>query len=152
MSKLMMLVAAKWRDFSASIPDEPEAAEDEAAEVSSSRPTRSSRSSGAISGREEPDVADDDDDDDDELGSNRKRSRSRKKPANSGTGSGGTEGRKKGKVPTLKIKLGKRKRTSSDDVSPSEKDSDAEFEQMLKEAEEASKIVEESKGIHSFTI
>jgi hypothetical protein len=42
--------------------------------------------------------------------------------------------------------LGKRKRTSSDDISPSEKDSDAEFEQMLQEAEEASKVVEEIKG------
>merc|ERR1711911_5084 len=69
MSKLMMLVAAKWRDFSASIPDESEVAEDEAIEVSSSRPTLSSRSGGAISGREEPDIPDDDDDDDDDLGS-----------------------------------------------------------------------------------
>ena len=51
---------------------------------------------------------------------------------------------KKGKDPTIKIKLGKRKRTSSDDVSADEKDSDAEFEQMLKEVEEPSKVVEES--------
>lgn len=49
-------------------------------------------------------------------------------------------GRKASKVPTLKIKLGKRKRGSSeeDEVSNagSEKDSDAEFEQMLQDNEE----------------
>ena len=101
---------------------------------------RSSRS--ATSGREEPELPEEDDDDDDEFAEKGRKKRNRKKPAPTGAASGG----KKGKVPTLKIKLGKRKRTSSDD-SHSEKDSDAEFEQMLKEAEEASKVVEESKGI-----
>lgn len=145
MSKLMMLVAAKWREFSASIPEASESpAEEEVPDVSTSRPTRSSRA--AAASREEPDVIGDDDDDEFEDSKGRKKRNRKKPPASGGAASGGTAAGKKGKVPTLKIKLGKRKRTSSDDVSPSEKDSDAEFEQMLKEAEEASKVVEEVKG------
>ena len=139
----MMLVAAKWREFSASIPEggnDETPPEEEAVETTPGRPLRSSRS--ATSGREEPELPEEDDDDDDEFAEKGRKKRNRKKPAPTGAASGG----KKGKVPTLKIKLGKRKRTSSDD-SHSEKDSDAEFEQMLKEAEEASKVVEESKGI-----
>lgn len=139
MSKLMMLVAAKWREFSAMVLDNNEAmAEEEPAEANPGRPLRSSRSA---AGREEPEVAENNDDDDDEFADKGRKKRSRKaaKGSNANTG-------KKGKVPTLKIKLGKRKRTSSDDGSPSDKDSDAEFEQMLKEAEEASKVVEESKS------
>lgn len=140
MSKLMMLVAAKWREFSATIPEGNDTpAEEEAVEASSSRPLRSSRS--AASGREEPELPDDDEDDDDEFAEKGRKKRSRKPTKGGNTSTG-----KKGKVPTIKIKLGKRKRTSSDDVSADEKDSDAEFEQMLKEAEEASKVVEESKG------
>ncbi len=142
-AKLMMLVAAKWREFSASIPeagDTPPEQED-AAETSGGRPTRSSRS--AVSGREEPEIPDEDEDEDDEFAEKGRKKRSRKK---TGGAAGGANGGKKGKVPTLKIKLGKRKRTSSDDNSADDKDSDAEFEQMLKEAEEASKVVEESKG------
>lgn len=140
MSKLMMLVAAKWREFSASIPEGNDTpAEEEAAEASSSRPLRSSRS--AASGREEPEIPEEEEDDDDEFAEKGRKKRSRKP-----TKGGNTNAGKKGKVPTIKIKLGKRKRTSSDDVSADEKDSDAEFEQMLKEAEEASKVVEESKG------
>ena len=138
MSKLMMLVAAKWREFSASVPEGNDSpAEEEPPDVSTSRPLRSSRS--AAAGREEPDLIDEDEDE--EFEDKGRKKRNRKKPA-----AGGAAGGKKGKVPTLKIKLGKRKRTSSDDISPSEKDSDAEFEQMLQEAEEASKVVEEIKG------
>lgn len=140
MSKLMMLVSAKWREFSATLPagnDTPP--EEEAVEASTSRPLRSSRS--AASGREEPELPEDDEDEDDEFAEKGRKKRSRK-PTKGGNAVAG----KKGKVPTIKIKLGKRKRTSSDDFSADEKDSDAEFEQMLKEAEEASKVVEESKG------
>ena len=141
MSKLMMLVAAKWREFSAAVPEGTETPpDDEVTDIGTSRPLRSSRS--AAFGREEPEIPDEDGNDDDEFEEKGRKKRSRKKSANPNTASTG----KKGKVPTLKIKLGKRKRTSSDDISPSEKDSDAEFEQMLKEAEEASKVVEESKG------
>ena len=146
MSKLMMLVAAKWREFSASIPENPEPpVEEEAVETSSSRPLRSSRS--AAIGREEPEIPDEDEDDEDEFAEKGRKKRSRKP-----TKGGNTNAGKKGKVPTIKIKLGKRKRTSSDDGSADEKDSDAEFEQMLKEAEEASKIVEESKGKSVFQL
>lgn len=136
----MMLVAAKWREFSASIPEGNDTpAEEEVADTSSSRPLRSSRS--AATGREEPEIPDDDEDDDDEFAEKGRKKRNRKPTKGNNANAG-----KKGKVPTIKIKLGKRKRTSSDDVSADEKDSDAEFEQMLKEAEEASKVVEESKG------
>lgn len=140
MSKLMMLVAAKWREFSASMLDSSEAvAEEEPAETTSGRPLRSSRSA---PGREEPEIPpDNDDEEDDELAEKGRKKRNRKPVKGSNANAG-----KKGKVPTLKIKLGKRKRTSSDDGSLTDKDSDAEFEQMLKEAEEASKVVEESKS------
>lgn len=137
MSKLMMLVAAKWREFSAAVPEAAESAEEEVPDVTSSRPLRSSRSA-PVSGRDDAELAEEDNED--ELEDRGRKKRNRKKPA------GGGNAGKKGKVPTLKIKLGKRKRTSSDDVSHSEKDSDAEFEQMLQEAEEASKVVEDSKG------
>ena len=62
MSKLMMLVAAKWRDFSASIPDT--SLEEEA--NSSSLPLRSSHST-ASSGRKKPELSVDEEDGDDEL-------------------------------------------------------------------------------------
>ena len=141
----MMLVAAKWREFSASIPESNDTPpEEEATEASSSRPLRSSRS--AASGREEPELPDDEEDEDDEFAEKGRKNKRNRKP----TKGGNTNAGKKGKVPTIKIKLGKRKRTSSDDVSADEKDSDAEFEQMLKEAEEASKVVEESKGIYIY--
>ncbi|CAL4064418.1 unnamed protein product, partial [Meganyctiphanes norvegica] len=54
------------------------------------------------------------------------------------------KGPKKGaKVPTIKIKLGKRKKeTSEDDTS---QDSDAEFEQMLAEAEDMNKAEDEAE-------
>ena len=134
-----MLVAAKWREFTATtLEGNGSAADEEVPDVSSSRPLRSSRS--APVGREEPDLLDEDDEE--EFEDKGRKKRNRKKPAASNANSAG----KKGKVPTLKIKLGKRKRTSSDDLSPSEKDSDAEFEQMLQEAEKASKVVEEVKG------
>ncbi|XP_043222807.1 chromodomain-helicase-DNA-binding protein Mi-2 homolog isoform X1 [Amphibalanus amphitrite] len=150
MSKLMMLVAAKWREFTASQPaeeaaspagsprepdqeqesdaaEEPEEPEDEPEpEVRAS--ARSSRAS-----KKKPEPADDDEYEfeDDEESSKKKRSRRSK--------AGGSS--KKGRVPTLKIKLGKRKKGSSDEDEDYEagKDSDAEFEQMLAEAEEVSK-------------
>lgn len=97
MSKLMMLVAAKWRDFSEMNPHtQPEV------EVSSGnleeecKTTRSSR--GAVA--QEPD-----DDDEDEEDSEFYKRKSR--------GSRARKGKKASKVPTLKIKLGKRKRASS---------------------------------------
>ncbi|ODM89703.1 Chromodomain-helicase-DNA-binding protein Mi-2 [Orchesella cincta] len=77
----------------------------------------------------------DDDDDDDSKSSSKKSRRSSRKIKTKGSGSS------KSKVPTIKIRIGKRKRGSSEEeeASQSGKDSDAEFEQMLKEAEEVSK-------------
>ncbi|XP_043469159.1 chromodomain-helicase-DNA-binding protein Mi-2 homolog isoform X2 [Leptopilina heterotoma] len=126
MSKLMMLVAAKWRDFSEMNPHtQPEV------EVSSGnleeecKPTRSSR--GAVA--QEPD-----DDDEDEEDSEFYKRKSR--------GSRARKGKKASKVPTLKIKLGKRKRASSDEEienasAGSLRDSDMEFEQMIADDEPA---------------
>ncbi|XP_071446539.1 chromodomain-helicase-DNA-binding protein Mi-2 homolog isoform X2 [Hetaerina americana] len=179
MSKLMMLVAAKWREFSninpntqqelnpvtepvTPVPDyQPKASRSRApkekeepaspsAEAGGESPSASvgglsttamtPGGSGAGSGGEggpdgneggsgsgTPGGAGDDDDDD----------KSKKKRGRKKTG-------KKAKVPTLKIKLGKRKRGSSEEErSGSERDSDMEFEQMLQDAEEASKTTEE---------
>ncbi|KAG8225258.1 hypothetical protein J437_LFUL006490 [Ladona fulva] len=185
MSKLMMLVAAKWREFSNINPNtqqELPAVSEPATPVSdySSKAARSRVSkekdevgssptgdggedsptasvggsmamtpggSGAGSGGEggldggeggsgsgTPGGIGDDDDGDEKS----KKKRGRKKTS------------KKAKVPTLKIKLGKRKRGSSEEEplhSASERDSDMEFEQMLQDAEEASKTTEEPEAV-----
>lgn len=103
MSKLMMLVEAKWRQFSEENPnlqsDGAPVAEDEVEE-------------------EEPPASPE---------YQPKASRSR---------SSGKKGRRSQKVPTLKIKFGKRKNASSEEEeekgsNASERDSDAEFEKML---------------------
>lgn len=141
MGKLMMLVAAKWRDFSEMNPHTKEQNEEEEAggneeaytpKPSRLRSTRDSRTA-------DPDAnEDDDEEDEDELEqrSSKKKSRSRSKKSSGSS--------KKAKVPTIKIKIGsKRKRGSSDDDdngdTRSDPDSDAEFEQMLKEAEDVNK-------------
>lgn len=102
MSKLMMLVEAKWRQFSEENPNlqseaaaaaEEEAEEEEPPASPEYQPKTSRRSSGK-------------------------------------------KGRRSQKVPTLKIKFGKRKNASSEEEeekgsNASERDSDAEFEKML---------------------
>lgn len=96
MSKLMMLVAAKWRDFSELNPHtQPEIDMSTQSIDEDNRNSRSNRSA----------VAQDDDDDEDDEDSDRK-----KKSRSSRTSK---KGKKTSKVPTLKIKLGKRKRGSS---------------------------------------
>ncbi|XP_076062589.1 chromodomain-helicase-DNA-binding protein Mi-2 homolog isoform X3 [Oratosquilla oratoria] len=121
-SKLMMLVAAKWREFSS----RGNAPEDEPEEQNS------------VQGRGRPrkekkeDEVEEDFDEDSEGGSKKKRGRKRTLTSDKP---------KKSKVPTLKIKLGKRKKESSDDDSS--QDSDAEFEQMLAEAEDMNKAEDE---------
>lgn len=93
MSKLMMLVAAKWRDFSELNPHtQPDA------DVSS---TNDDENKNARANRAVQEAEDEEEDDED---SDRKR-KSR--------GSRAKKGKKASKVPTLKIKLGKRKRGSS---------------------------------------
>ncbi|XP_034241985.1 chromodomain-helicase-DNA-binding protein Mi-2 homolog isoform X2 [Thrips palmi] len=140
MGKLMMLVAAKWRDFSEMNPHTKEQIEEEEGgneEAYTPKPSRlrSTRDSRAA----DPDVNDEEEEEDDdeiEQRSSKKKSRSRSKKSSGSS--------KKAKVPTIKIKIGsKRKRGSSDDDdngdTRSDQDSDAEFEQMLKEAEDVNK-------------
>ncbi|XP_059476340.1 chromodomain-helicase-DNA-binding protein Mi-2 homolog isoform X2 [Neocloeon triangulifer] len=120
-SKLMMLVAAKWRKFAA---ENPHMQQEESLESEYTPKPSRSRASATPAAQEEEEEIDDEEED------RSKRKRGRKK---GGKKSGG-------KVPTLKIKLGKRKRGSSDEEkSVTDRDSDAEFEQMLQEAEEAAK-------------
>lgn len=95
MSKLMMLVAAKWRDFSELNPNtQPDA---DAPSGIIDEENRSSR------GNRGAPVQEDEDEDDDDDSDRRRKSR----------GSRAKKGKKASKVPTLKIKLGKRKRGSS---------------------------------------
>lgn len=134
MSKLMMLVAAKWRDFSELNPHtQPDA------DVSSANVDEDSRNARANRGGAVQEGEDEEDDDED---SDRKR-KSR--------GSRAKKGKKASKVPTLKIKLGKRKRGSSDEEAEgsgagSDRDSDMEFEQMLADAEEPAGTDGSTKG------
>lgn len=102
MSKLMMLVAAKWREFSNINPNlQTESGEGSTAETSEySRPSRPSRVSKEK--EKEPEEEEEEEDDDDDSKKGKKRSSRAKKGAKKTT-----------KVPTLKIKLGKRKRGSS---------------------------------------
>nr|CAD7453831.1 unnamed protein product [Timema tahoe] len=144
MSKLMMLVAAKWRDFT-NINPNMEVDNESATEENYSRKSSRSRQS---KDKGDADLELDEEEEEREE-KKKKRSSSRKKP--------GGSSKKSSKVPTLKIKLGKRKRGSSTDnptcylqeeeegepSGNSERDSDAEFEQMLAEAEEANKSGDE---------
>lgn len=143
MSKLMMLVAAKWREFSNINPNlqsenEPSTAPSTTSEESYPKSNRSRASKEAaqkiVEADSEPYDEDDDfDDDEDKEDKSKKKRGSRGRPSKSS--------KKATKVPTLKIKLGKRKRGSSDEDGEnskdgSDRDSDAEFEQMLQDAEE----------------
>lgn len=127
-SKLMMLIAAKWREFclenpnlkddedqdeqtaekSASENDEEEEEEEEEPEpeyqpkASRSRPSRNAEKQQQQQEEEE----EDDDDDDDNSNSKQKKKRSNVRTSKRG---------KKQKVPTLKIRFGKKKDASSDD-------------------------------------
>lgn len=98
MSKLMMLVAAKWRDFSELNPHtQPDA------DVSTASVDEDNRSSRAIRGAAAVAQEIEDEDEEDEDSDRRRKSR----------GSRAKKGKKASKVPTLKIKLSKRKRGSS---------------------------------------
>lgn len=133
MSKLMMLVAAKWREFSNINPHlQSESAQETqpASESTEQEYMKPSRSRASKETKIDDTYEDDDDEDDEDEGKSRKKRSSRVKKAKKGS-----------KVPTLKIKIGKRKRGSSEEDgegsnNASDRDSDAEFEQMLQEAEE----------------
>ncbi|XP_049291745.1 chromodomain-helicase-DNA-binding protein Mi-2 homolog [Anopheles funestus] len=157
MAKLMMLVAAKWREFCALNPnissEDATAAEtgreDEAPATPEYVP-KSSRSRSKTENKHE-DMVYDDEDEEEEEEVERERTRKSKKGKSGGGGGGGGGGgssnNKKGssgnsrkqKVPTLKIKFGKRKNASSDEEQDasggSERESDAEFEKMLQQSE-----------------
>lgn len=95
-SKLMMLVAAKWRDFEAANPylEQEEDASKAETTVDTSR------------AEEEYD----EEDDEDSKSSSKKSRRSNRKGKSKG---GSSSSSSKSKVPTLKIRIGKRKRGSS---------------------------------------
>ncbi|XP_066997701.2 chromodomain-helicase-DNA-binding protein Mi-2 homolog isoform X3 [Anabrus simplex] len=135
MSKLMMLVAAKWRDFTNINPNTEQEVESLSEESFNRKPSRLRATKDAS--KTDGDLGLDDDDDDEPEEKMKKKRASRCKKTS----------KKNSKVPTLKIKLGKRKRGSSEEEGEvsggSDRDSDAEFEQMLQEAEEASKTPDE---------
>lgn len=145
MSKLMMLVAAKWREFSEMNPHtqgDSEATPQPEAPSEYSKPRRSTTNNQSKAESEAFDEEEDEEDEDDREKSKKKRSsrNAKKNSKKSAT-----------KVPTLKIKLGKRKRGSSEEEAEasaggSDRDSDAEFEQMLQEAEEVSKTEEPNEA------
>merc|ERR1712080_564615 len=140
MSKLMMLVAAKWREFTALAPKDDDEAED--APLSKRKGGRGRGTKKKV----EEEYLDFEDDSDEET--------PKRKPRGGGAAKGGKKGVKgKKAVPKLKIKLGGRKKKGSSDDEDEESDSDSEkeskgrarkeknndsdeeFEQMLKAAE-----------------
>ncbi|XP_045113791.1 chromodomain-helicase-DNA-binding protein Mi-2 homolog [Portunus trituberculatus] len=138
-SKLMMLVAAKWREFTARGQEDEEEEEEEVAEEEEPEPEPVQI---VPKGRGRPrkskvdeEVEEEFEDDSEGVG---KKKRGRKR-----TTTAEAKAKKGGKVPTLKIKLGKRKKDTSEDDSS--QDSDAEFEQMLAEAEDMNKAEDEAE-------
>ncbi|KAK8383263.1 hypothetical protein O3P69_011625 [Scylla paramamosain] len=141
-SKLMMLVAAKWREFTARGQEDEEEEEEEVAEEEEPEPEPVQI---VPKGRGRPrkskvdeEVEEEFEDDSEGVG---KKKRGRKR-----TTTAEAKAKKGGKVPTLKIKLGKRKKDTSVSLEDdSSQDSDAEFEQMLAEAEDMNKAEDEAE-------
>jgi chromodomain-helicase-DNA-binding protein 4 len=173
--KLMMLVAAKWREFQAGNPEEvteedstpatPAEPADDEDDEDENKPRRGARSSRVRKKVVEEEVYDFEDEDEDRK---KKKYKGEKVDKGSAKKSGKAKDKggsaKKGKVPTLKIKLGargKNKKTSGSSEDDEEelperkargaggggKDSDAEFEEMLRVAsdEEEVRITKETK-------
>jgi chromodomain-helicase-DNA-binding protein 4 len=145
MSKLMMLVAAKWREFTEMNPNlqsEEAAAVDDKKDSDPAEDSpppspeyvpKSSRSRNKTEkAQQAEEYEDDEDDEEEEQKVKKKRGRS-----------SSTKKGKKQKVPTLKIKFGKRRQTaevsSEEEASPagSERESDIEFEQMLQQSDKS---------------
>ncbi|CAD7006147.1 unnamed protein product [Ceratitis capitata] len=131
--KLMMLVAAKWREFCEANPNL-QANQGRSTGGEEAEEPRSSRSSR----NEKPDDIYEEEEEEEDEEEEKETSRSRRKR---GGRSSSKKGRRAGKVPTLKIKFGKRKRGSSDEdqdaSGASERDSDLEFEKMLQKSDES---------------
>ncbi|XP_036325990.1 chromodomain-helicase-DNA-binding protein Mi-2 homolog isoform X2 [Rhagoletis pomonella] len=131
--KLMMLVAAKWREFCEVNPNlqSEQGRSTGGEEAEEPRSSRSSRN-------EKPDDIYEEEEEDEDEEEEKETSRSRRKR---GGRSSSKKGRRSGKVPTLKIKFGKRKRGSSDEdqdaSGASERDSDLEFEKMLQKSDDS---------------
>jgi len=136
--KMMMLVAAKWRDFCNINPQQAES------DVPEEEPDYTPKPSRSRSKTNEPTAADDViEEEEEELEEKEDKGRRKGRRSSKKASSKKSTPQSTTKVPTLKIKLGKRKQASSDeegdeDFRGSDRDSDAEFEQMLQEAEEAS--------------
>lgn len=140
MSKLMMLVAAKWRDFCEINPNlggDEEGAEEPSAPATPEyqpKPSRTRKSEKTVTVAEEYYDEEEEEEEEDTKGRKKRGGRS----TTVETSSRSRRNNKKGaKVPTLKIKFGKRRHGSSEDddadnaSNASERDSDAEFEKML---------------------
>jgi len=147
MSKLVMLVAAKWREFGslgkgeeAEEPvEEPEEEEEEPQEDDDEEEVplsnRGRKSTGRGRGRKKKVEEEEDDDDFDEEEEDSDEGGRRR-----GRGKSKAKGKKGGKaVPKLKIKLGRKKKGASDSEEEEKRkgDSDEEFENMLAEAEDS---------------
>lgn len=144
MSKLMMLVAAKWREFSDINPymqqeeEEIEKEEEIIEPPSPKSPEFTPKETKSRSSKKTVRIAEDaydEDFDEEEV-----KAKSSKKRGRSG-GNGSKQKGRKQKVPTLKIKFGKRRNASSDDdqedsAEGSERESDIEFEKMLQQTDE----------------
>ncbi|XP_070491390.1 LOW QUALITY PROTEIN: chromodomain-helicase-DNA-binding protein Mi-2 homolog [Chironomus tepperi] len=148
MSKLMMLVAAKWREFSEINPhmqqEEEEAEKEDISEQPSPKSPEftpketKSRSSKKAAKQVAEETFEDEYDDEEASKSSKTKS---KRGRSGGNGGGNKKGGRKPKVPTLKIKFGKRKNASSEDdqeesVEGSERESDIEFEKMLQQTDD----------------
>ncbi|XP_045533776.1 chromodomain-helicase-DNA-binding protein Mi-2 homolog isoform X1 [Papilio machaon] len=158
-SKLMMLVAAKWRLFCETNPHLSGGPQAMGSEENTNTSTASDYTPKPRSGRppkdsskiedviDEPEEEEEEEASDEGTPAPRKRGR-RPKHGNTPRGKPG----RKPKVPTLKIKFSKRKRTSSQDEehegsAGANTDSDAEFEQMLAEAEEPKPSAVAEEGV-----
>ena len=144
MSKLMMLVAAKWREFTSMSKgdeageeqeeEEPAEEEDEEEVPLSNRGRKSNRGRGGRKSKkfeeeEEEEFEEEEEEDSDDGGKRRGRGKGKSK----GKGKKGS----KAPVPKLTIKLGRKKKGGYDSDEEKKGDSDEEFENMLAEAEDA---------------
>lgn len=139
MSKLMMLVAAKWREFSEINPNLQTEEEEPVAPPPKSPEyvAKPSKSRGSKNSKQ------DDTYEEEELDEEPEEVEVKKKRGRGGKGSSSKNSKRgKAKVPTLKIKFGKRRNASSEDdqensaAGESERDSDIEFEKMLQQTDE----------------
>jgi chromodomain-helicase-DNA-binding protein 4 len=155
MSKLMMLVAARWRDFCDKNPhmqQEEEEEEDKEEEIEDNPPTPEyqPKESKSRSSKKQVKIVDDNFDEEEEEEEEVK-TKSKKRSSRSSASSSAKKKGGKQKVPTLKIKFGKRKNASSEDDQEdsnagSERESDIEFEKMLQgdDKDEDAQVAEKS--------